>query len=91
MIGLFPTTTIFLATAPTDLRKAYDGLAALVRQSLGQDPLNGSLYVFCNRRRHQTTFNIPIRLRSDRLPVASTARTAVAGSPAKGTERDRGH
>ena len=51
MIGLLPTTTIFLATAPTDLRKAYDGLAVLVRQSLGQDPLNGSLYVFCNRRR----------------------------------------
>ena len=43
MIGLLPTTTIFLATAPTDLRKAYDGLAALVRQSLGQDPLNGRI------------------------------------------------
>jgi transposase len=51
MIGLLPTTAIFLATAPTDLRKAYDGLAVLVRQSLGQDPLSGSLYVFCNRRR----------------------------------------
>lgn len=51
MIGLLPTTSIFLATAPTDLRKAYDGLAVLVRQSLGQDPLSGSLYVFCNRRR----------------------------------------
>ncbi len=51
MIGLLPTTAIFLATAPTDLRKAYDGLAVLVRQSLGQDPLNGSSYVFSNRRR----------------------------------------
>ena len=29
MIGLLPTTAIFLATAPTDLRKAYDGLAVL--------------------------------------------------------------
>jgi len=29
MIGLLPTTGIFLATAPTDLRKAYDGLAVL--------------------------------------------------------------
>ena len=37
MIGLLPTTTIFLATAPTDLRKAYDGLAVLVRQSLNND------------------------------------------------------
>ena len=43
MIGLLPATTIFLATAPTDLRKAYDGLAVLVRQSLGQDPLSGCL------------------------------------------------
>lgn len=51
MIGLLPTTTIFLATAPTDLRKAFDGLALLVRQTLAQDPLNGCLYVFCNRRR----------------------------------------
>jgi len=51
MIGWLGTTTIYLATAPTDLRKAFDGLAALVRQDLGQDPLSGSLYVFCNRRR----------------------------------------
>lgn len=50
MMGLLPTTGIFVATAPTDLRKAFDGLAALVRQSLQQDPLSGSLYVFCNRR-----------------------------------------
>lgn len=51
MIGWLGTTTIYLATAPTDLRKAFDGLATLVRQDLGQDPLSGSLYVFCNRRR----------------------------------------
>jgi len=40
MIGLLPATTIFLATAPTDLRKAYDGLAVLVRQSLTHPDLN---------------------------------------------------
>jgi transposase len=51
MIGLLPTTGIFLPTAPTDLRKAYDGLAAMGRQGLGQDPLSGSLYVFCSRRK----------------------------------------
>ena len=57
MIGLLPTTAIFLATAPTDLRKAYDGLAVLVRQSLGQDPLtvsnkalNGCTYQSPGRR-----------------------------------------
>ena len=53
MIGWLGPTTVYLATAPTDLRKAFDGLAALVRQSLGQDPLSGSLYVFCNRRRNR--------------------------------------
>lgn len=51
MMGWLGAATVFLATAPTDLRKAFDGLAALVRQDLGQDPLSGSLYVFCNRRR----------------------------------------
>lgn len=51
MMGLLPTTGIFVATAPVDLRKAFDGLAALVRQSLGEDPLSGSLYVFGNRRK----------------------------------------
>ena len=60
MIGLLPTTTIFLATAPTDLRKAYDGLAVLVRQSLGQDPLSGSLYV--SQETGDATSCFPIRL-----------------------------
>ena len=51
MMGLFPSTGIFIATAPVDLRKAFDGLAALVRQSLGHDPLSGSVYVFGNKRK----------------------------------------
>ena len=44
MVGLLPTTTIFLTTVPTDLRKAYDGFAVRVRQSMGQDPHSGCLY-----------------------------------------------
>ncbi len=51
MMGLLPTGGIFVATAPVDLRKAFDGLAALVRQSLGHDPLNGCVYVFGNKRK----------------------------------------
>ena len=51
MMGLFPSTGIFIATAPVDQRKAFDGLAALVRQSLGHDPLSGSVYVFGNKRK----------------------------------------
>ncbi len=38
---------IFVRPGWTDMRKQIDGLAALVRDGLGQDPLDGSLYLFC--------------------------------------------
>jgi transposase len=39
---------------PTDMRKSFDGLYALTRQELGQDPLScGHLFVFINRRATQ--------------------------------------
>lgn len=38
---------------PTDMRKSYDGLYALTRNELGQDPLSGQLFVFINRRATQ--------------------------------------
>lgn len=44
---------VWLYRQPTDMRKSYDGLSALVKQALRDDPLNGSLYVFVNRRRTQ--------------------------------------
>jgi transposase len=41
---------VFLYGQPTDMRRSFDGLQALTRHAMGQDPLNGSLYVFVNRR-----------------------------------------
>jgi len=38
---------------PTDMRKSYDGLYALTRQALAQDPLSGHLFAFINRRATQ--------------------------------------
>lgn len=38
---------------PCDMRKSYDGLQALVRHAMGHEPLDGSLYVFVNRRGSQ--------------------------------------
>ncbi|MCP5086984.1 MAG: IS66 family insertion sequence element accessory protein TnpB [Rhodobacteraceae bacterium] len=35
---------------PVDMRKSFDGLIGLVRDSMIEDPLSGSLYVFVNRR-----------------------------------------
>ncbi|MGD1090189.1 MAG: IS66 family insertion sequence element accessory protein TnpB [Verrucomicrobiota bacterium] len=40
---------IWLATAAVDGRKGFDTLCAIVRQSLGRDPLCGDLFVFRNR------------------------------------------
>lgn len=44
---------IFLATAPTDLRKSYDGLSTLVESAFCVDPTCGDLFVFLNRRKTQ--------------------------------------
>ncbi|MCP5414895.1 MAG: IS66 family insertion sequence element accessory protein TnpB [Chromatiaceae bacterium] len=44
---------IWLYGSPTDMRKSFDGLSALVRTRLAEDPLSGQLFVFINRRRTQ--------------------------------------
>ena len=50
MLTLPPSVRIWCATTPTDLRRGFDGLAALVRSQLKADPLSGHLFVFFNRR-----------------------------------------
>ena len=35
-----------MATKPVDFRKGAEGLAALVRDTMGADPFSGALYVF---------------------------------------------
>jgi transposase len=49
MLQLTPQSRIFLAVHPVDFRKGIDGLAALCRQTLGDNPLGGAVYVFRNR------------------------------------------
>lgn len=44
---------IWLCTHPTDMRKSFNGLSALVKNQLQQDPLSGQYFVFINRRRTQ--------------------------------------
>jgi transposase len=53
VLTLPSTIRVFVAATPVDLRKGFDGLALLVRQSLAADPLSGHLYVFFNRRRNR--------------------------------------
>ena len=40
---------IFCATAPVDLRRSFDGLAAAARDSLAKDPRSGALFLFVNK------------------------------------------
>ena len=49
MLSLPPTVRIYLAAQPTDLRKSFDSLAAVVREGLGGDPLSGDVFVFRNK------------------------------------------
>ena len=41
---------VHLYGVPADMRKSYDGLQALVRHAMGEDPTSGALYCFVNRR-----------------------------------------
>lgn len=50
MLSFAPNVRIFLHTQPTDMRKSFDGLCGLVRGVLQADPLDGSLFLFVNRR-----------------------------------------
>jgi transposase len=51
MLNIPLAQSIFLHTRPTDMRKGFDGLSGIVREAFGADPLDGSLFLFVNRRR----------------------------------------
>jgi len=50
MIGLPVGARVWLAVGRTDMRKGFDGLAALVQAVLQEDPFCGHLFVFRGRR-----------------------------------------
>ena len=51
MIQLTPHMRIFVASMPVDMRKQIDGLCAVCRNILGEDPLSGAVFVFTGRSR----------------------------------------
>lgn len=44
---------VFLYGQPVSMRLSFDGLYALTRHSLQQDPLSGNLFAFINRKATQ--------------------------------------
>ena len=43
-------TRIWLAAGVTDMRRGFDGLAALVQEQLGADPFGGHVFLFRGKR-----------------------------------------
>lgn len=51
MLSVVPSMRIFVCLQFVDFRKGIDGLAAVCRNQLAQDPFQGALFVFRNRNR----------------------------------------
>lgn len=50
MIAVPPGVRVWLAARPVDMRKGFDGLAAVVQQELAKDPFSGHVFVFRGKR-----------------------------------------
>lgn len=53
MLTLGSGARIFVALGATDMRKSFDTLAQAAREAVGEDPLSGALFAFCNRPRNR--------------------------------------
>lgn len=50
MILLPRSVRVYVATAPVNLRKSFEGLSNEVRTVLAADPISGHVFLFLNRR-----------------------------------------
>jgi transposase len=47
---MLPTTVrVLVCTTPQDMRRSFDRLALVVKESLGEDPQSGALFVFVGK------------------------------------------
>lgn len=53
MFSLNSQQRLYLYNQPTDMRKGFDGLFALVQGQLQENPLSGDAYLFINRGRNR--------------------------------------
>jgi transposase len=50
MLSFSGSLKVFVAVEPCDMRKGFNGLHGLVTEKLGEDPRQGALFVFTNKR-----------------------------------------
>jgi transposase len=51
VFGLTEHHRYYIYGGIADMRKGFDGLSGLVRSEMSSDPMDGSVYLFINRRR----------------------------------------
>ena len=49
----FHPRRLFLATQVCDMRKSFDTLSALIKQSLQEDPFSGDAFIFIGKRKNR--------------------------------------
>ena len=49
MMTFSSTTRLYVCLTPADMRKSINGLSAMARNEVGEDPLSGHLFIFRNR------------------------------------------
>jgi transposase len=91
MLSIAPACRLWLCTQPTDMRRSFDGLSALVRTQLGADPTSGDWFIFINRRRTQIKVLAfeegGYCVWSKRLEAGQFAALGVAGSAKRSLSR----
>ncbi|MDA0749709.1 MAG: IS66 family insertion sequence element accessory protein TnpB, partial [Verrucomicrobia bacterium] len=53
MLSFHAGLKIFLAIEPCDMRRGFNGLFGLAQNQLEENPLEGALFVFSNRKRNR--------------------------------------
>ena len=53
MLSFSGSLKVYVAVEPCDMRKGFNGLHAMASERLGEDPRQGALFVFTNRRHNR--------------------------------------
>ena len=53
MIGSSRQIRVWACARPVSMHKSFDGLRAMAKQALERDPLDGDMFLFVSRNRHQ--------------------------------------
>ena len=59
MLSFNGNLKVYVALKPCDMRKSFNGLAAVARNTIGMDPGCGAAFLFTNQRRNLINPGMP--------------------------------